>query len=156
MTRETSPSTTTSVQEAARSRALVCLTVLGTLNALMFVSMLVGIEPHPDGSKGPVIATALAMVLAAAVAMKQRLPQAGWWGFATAVLLLPGIGPHKFLTEPAAALLAPVIVVGFAHWLLLVQACLVWTRSAGRLRCEPQAQRLEDAGTSPQASSCTA
>jgi len=155
MNRETSPSAPTNIQEAARSRALVCLTVLGTLNALMFVSMLVGVEPHPDGSKGPVIATALAMVLAAAVAMKQRLPQAGWWGLATALLLLPGIGPHKFLTEPAAVLLTPVIVVGFAHWLLLVQACLVWSRFAVQVPVERQAQSPEDAGVGPRGSSCT-
>jgi hypothetical protein len=45
-----------------------------------------------------------------------------WFGFAAALLVLPGVGLHKFITEPNPDQLAPVLVVGSASALMLAWA----------------------------------
>lgn len=109
---------------APRGAACAALAALLVLDLGMFASMLAGVAPHPPGARGPFIAATAALaaatlwqVLAAARAAVPLL-------VLTALAFVPGVGPHKFFTEPAARDLAPVIVVGTGAVLVLLSMAL--------------------------------
>ena len=82
------------------------------LAVVMFAAMLAGVEPHPPGSRGPYLGAVGALALVSLWLLLARERCGLWVGLATAVAFIPSVGPHKFLTEPAAQALAPLIVVG--------------------------------------------
>lgn len=92
--------------------AMAALAGLAVLVLLMFIAMLVGIEPHPPAARGPYLAAVLALLTAAWLLLSRGLPAGRWAGLLAALFVLPSVGPHKFWTEPAAAALAPLIAVG--------------------------------------------
>ena len=78
----------------------------------MFVAMLVGVDPHPPGVRGPYLGTLMALCAASLVLLKSGDPAGRWLGLLTAAAFVPSVGPHKFFTEPAAVALAPLILAG--------------------------------------------
>jgi hypothetical protein len=116
-----------------RAHALGCLTILMVLFIGMYAAMLAGVAPHPPAIRGPFIATALAMCVAATVQFAMASPSARWFGLAAALLSWPGVGLHKFMTEAQPEPLAPVLLVGSTAALFLVIASF---------RCAPESSAL--------------
>lgn len=92
--------------------AAAALAGLFLLAVVMFVAMLAGVEPHPPGTRGPYLGAVAALALISIWLLLAREPLGIWAGLLTALAFVPSVGPHKFLTEPAAQALAPLIVVG--------------------------------------------
>ena len=105
---------------ALRSAAIAALAALLMLDLGMFASMLGGVEPHPPGARGPFIAATAAMAVATLWQVVARQRAAIPLLALTALAFLPGVGPHKFLTEAAARELAPVILVGTCSLVVLL------------------------------------
>lgn len=98
--------------DALRAAAIAALAALIVLDLGMFASLLAGNEPHPPGARGPYIAATAA--LATATVWHVLAARGGSVALLalTALAFIPGVGPHKFITEAAAPDLAPVIIVG--------------------------------------------
>lgn len=105
-----------------RPLALAALAALLVLFVCMNTAMLAGVAPHPPAVRGPYLAAAMALCVAAAVQFALHAASARWFGFATALAVLPGVGLHKFVTEPNPDQLAPVLLVGSASALVLAWA----------------------------------
>jgi hypothetical protein len=121
--------------ETAAWIAMSALAALLLLDLAMFTSMLAGVSPHAPGERGPFIAAVAALALADLVLIAGRKRVAGGWAaLLTALACIPGVGPHKFWTEPAASALAPVIVLGTAGVLALAWAGLAMLRETGAHR----------------------
>ncbi len=118
--------TGTSISHAQRSLALSCLAILMMLFVGMYAAMLAGVTPHPPEIRGPFIATALAMCVAATIQFALVSTSARWFGLVAALLSWPSVGLHKFITEAQPEPLAPVLIVGSAAALLLVWTSLRW------------------------------
>lgn len=114
---------------SARAAAIASLAALIVLLVAMDVAMLAGIAPHPPGERGPFIAAAAAVCVGALAMFVQGGRGAAWPGAAAALAVLPAVGPHKLLTEPAAGLLSPVIGVGSVAALVLLVSCVRWHRA---------------------------
>ena len=80
-----------------------------------------------------VAALALATLWLVASAQRAAVPMLAL----TAIAFLPGVGPHKLLTELAARELAPLILVGTGAMLTLVWAAVRLHR-VGRSPSAPQ------------------
>lgn len=115
---------------AARAAAIASLATLIVLLVAMDLAMLAGIPPHPPGERGPFIAAAAAVCVGALAMFAQRSRAAAWPGAVAALAVLPAVGPHKLLTEPAAGLLSPVIGVGSVAAVVLLVSCVRWRRAA--------------------------
>ena len=113
---------TTPSPSSTRPLALAALAALLVLFICMNTAMLAGVAPHPPAVRGPYLGAAMALCAAALVQFALNAASARWFGFAAALLVLPGVGLHKFATEPNADQLAPVLIVGSASALLLVWA----------------------------------
>lgn len=114
--------TPTESAPSARPLALAALAALLVLFICMNTAMLAGVAPHPPAARGPYLAAAMALCAAAALQFALNATGARWFGFAAALLVLPGVGLHKFITEPNPDQLAPVLVVGSASAVLLAWA----------------------------------
>ena len=112
----------TEVIAPSRAMALAALATLLVLFVCMNAALLAGVAPHPPAVRGPYLGAAMALCAAAAVQFALKAPSARWFGYAAALLVLPGVGLHKFATEPNPGPLAPVLVVGSASALLLAWA----------------------------------
>lgn len=110
--------------------AAASLAALSLLALAMFVAMLVGVEPHPPGARGPYLAAVMALSLASVWLLVARERAGVWVGLVTALAFVPSVGPHKFWTEPAAQALAPLIVIGSACLALAVAALVRELRQA--------------------------
>lgn len=121
--------------DAAATAAIAALAGLLLLDLAMFASMLAGVAPHPAGDRGPFIAATAALALADLLLVAgHRRTAGGWVALVTALACLPGVGPHKFWTEPAARDLAPVIIVGTTGLLVLAWSGLAMVRGASTAR----------------------
>lgn len=107
---------------AWRGAAVAALTALIVLDIGMFASMLAGVEPHPPGARGPYIAATAALAAAALSRLMSQGDRPVLPLVLTALAFIPGVGPHKFITEAAARDLAPVIVVGTGALVTLLVA----------------------------------
>ena len=121
-TTTTPPAVPISPTAASRPQALAALAALLVLFICMNTAMLTGVVPHPPAVRGPYLAAAMALCAAAAVQFAMNAASARWFGFAAALLVLPGVGPHKFVTEPNPDQLAPVLDIGSASALMLAWA----------------------------------
>lgn len=92
--------------------AAAALAGLLVLAAVMFIAMLAGVEPHPPGIRGPYLGAVGALAVASLWLLLAGDPAGPGVGLVTALAFIPGVGPQKFWTEPAAPALAPLIVVG--------------------------------------------
>ncbi len=102
--------------------AIAALSSLVVLAAIMFIAMLAGVEPHPPSVRGPYLGAVLALGVGAIVLLALGERSGRWAGLLAALACLPSVGPHKFFTEPAAAALAPLILVGTASVLVVLVA----------------------------------
>jgi hypothetical protein len=143
-----SPTTASPTTAGPRNAAAAALLALLVLDLAMFASMLAGVQPHPPGARGPFIAATAALAGATlwqlAAAQRAAVPLL----VLSALAFVPAVGPQKFLTEPAALDLAPVIVVGTGAVVALLVAA--W-RLHGALRLgvglhAPQAHARRAAG----------
>jgi len=133
---------------ALRSAAIAALVTLLILDLGMFASMLAGIEPHPPGTRGPYIAATAALAAATLWQVIAAQRAAVVLLALTALSFLPGVGPHKLFTEPAARDLAPVILVGSGALFTLLYIAV----RLHRLWRSPQASMPQ---TAPAAGPCT-
>lgn len=132
---------------ALRAAAIAALAALLVLDLGMFASMLAGIQPHPPGARGPYIAATAALATAALWhAVAARGGSVALLAL-TALAFIPGVGPHKFITEAAAPDLAPVIIVGTGA----VVTLLVVARRLHRLARESATAPTVQAATDPAA-----
>lgn len=92
--------------------AAACLAGLLLLAVIMFVAMLVGKEPHPPAARGPYLGAVSALSLVAIWLLMAQERTGIWAGMFALLAFVPAVGPHKFWTEPAAQVLAPLLVVG--------------------------------------------
>jgi hypothetical protein len=112
--------------------AIAALSALLLLDGAMFAAMLAGVAPHPPGDRGPFIAATAALALGSLVLLTtpSHRASAPWLTLLTALAFVPGVGPQKFWTEPAARDLAPVIVIGSLCVLTLAVAAVRMLRVA--------------------------
>lgn len=117
--------------KAIPQTATACLAGLFLLAVAMFVAMLVGTEPHPPAVRGPYLSAVCALSLVSIWLLIARERIGVYVGMFTLVAFIPAVGPHKFWTEPAAPMLAPVIAAGS---MLVCAGAVNLVRSALRLR----------------------
>lgn len=124
---------------ATAQLAQAVVIALLTFSATMFAAALAGTQPHPPAEKLPFVATNLALGLAALRLLGQRHRWAGVAALLAGLAWIPSVGVHKFLTEPHAALLTPVLLVGTAGVAVLL-ACgarLTWPRRTAPVAAHP-------------------
>lgn len=82
------------------------------LHTVMLLALFSGTDPKPPAFFGPFIGATIA---AAAFTIPMILWQHQYHHLSIAIVLLmaiPGVGPHKVLTEPDILLLLPIVILG--------------------------------------------
>ena len=105
-----------------RQAAQAALLTLLTFGMVMLASALAGLQPSPPPDKLPIVATSLALGAAAWWLLAVRHGAAGSVTLIAALACVPTVGVHKFLLEPHALALAPVLLVGSACVVVLLVA----------------------------------
>ena len=103
-----------------RQAAQAALLTLLLFGAVMMATALAGLQPSPPPDKLPIVATSLAVGGAAFWLLAVKHRAAGNVTLLAALAWLPTVGVHKFLLEPHAVLLTPVLLVGTACLVVLV------------------------------------
>ncbi|MBV1789452.1 hypothetical protein KQ940_15465 [Marinobacterium sp. D7] len=116
--------------------AVSALLGLIVLHAMMLVALFTHAELSPPDFVGPLNAAVIALQLIAMLLIYCANRQRYIWVLLAALVSIPGVGPHKFLSEPDALQLSPVILSGTLFILLLARYGL-WV---GRDRQDIQAQ----------------
>ena len=128
--------------DATRQGAQAALLALLSFGAVMLATALTGLQPSPPADKLPIVATSLALGVAAFWLLAVRHAAAGTVSLLAALAWVPTVGVHKFLLEPHALLLTPVLLVGSACVVVLVAAGLRLRPRKGGAPAQAQAARV--------------
>lgn len=119
---------------AAAQAAIAALIGLIALHVVMLGALFGHVAPSPPPAWGPYIGATAALA-----ALTVPLV---WWGraagnacaLAVALMGLVSVGPHKFVLDPAASVLSPVLVLGTMLVVVLVAATVADLRRPRRDR----------------------
>ncbi len=114
--------------------AVSSLIGLITLNGAMLGALFAQVAPNPPGRFGPYISATLALA-AVSLPLVYWRNKIGYIGsIAAAMMCLLSVGPQKFLIEPSAALLSPVIILGsILCMLLMISSIMAWRKDDRQL-----------------------
>ncbi|KEA65599.1 hypothetical protein ADIMK_0121 [Marinobacterium lacunae] len=106
--------------------AVSALLGLIVLHTMMLVALFTHAALSPPDFVGPLNAAVIALQLMAILLIYCNNQQRYTWVLLAAVVSIPGVGPHKFLLEPDALQLSPVILSGTLFILMLTRYA-IWT-----------------------------
>ena len=99
--------------------AIGALSGIIILHMVMLLALFARVEPHPPAFVGPLIGATLAFSTFTISLIWSDHSRKLIALITSMLMALPSVGPHKFLTEPEALVLSPVILSGTAFLILL-------------------------------------
>ncbi len=109
--------------------AVVSLLGLVILHAVQIGAMLAQLELSPPIFVGPLLGSAMALQAITIPLILWQHKSRLLWVVAVVVTAIPSIGPQKFITEPDAVALAPMIILGTLFVMLLVAYIVAESRA---------------------------